>query len=185
MTAFLKTLTDLGTPIIIFLGIILLLLGFINFQFLSKHKTQIEELITRQNRKYRTNQDTHELEEIDDEDSSVTPDTIRKHENEFEKSNSWHNAFTQIISVFPLMGVLGTVGGLIQEVSADSIDKLLSSLNTAMSTTFWGLLIAIILKILDAFFPSKSINDVEIMLDDYYKKLDLAKMYEKNNAKDK
>ena len=184
MTAFLEGLTNPGNVIIICLGIALFLAMYKNYTVLSGHKNQINELITRQNRRYRTNQDTHELEEIDDEDSSVTPDTIRKHENDFDKSNSWHNVFAQLIPVFPLMGVLGTVWGLVQEVGADNIEKMLSSLNTAMTTTLSGLIFAIALKIFDAFCPSKTINDVDVMLEDYYKKLDFAKMYERNKEND-
>ncbi|WP_044973992.1 MotA/TolQ/ExbB proton channel family protein [Ruminococcus sp. HUN007] len=185
MAAFLEGLTNPGNVIIICLGIALFLAMYKNYTVLSGHKNHINELITRQNRRYRTNQDTHELEEIDDEDSSVTPDTIRKHENEFDKSNSWHNVFAQLIPVFPLMGVLGTVWGLVQEVAADNIEKMLSSLNTAMTTTLSGLIFAIGLKIFDAFCPSKTINDVDVMLEDYYKKLDFAKMYETNKDDDK
>ena len=185
MTDILQGLTNAGTTIIACLGIILGIAMFKNYNALSRHNSQIAELIERQNRRYRTNQETHELEEIDDEDSSVTPDTIRKHENEFNKSTSWHNVFTQLIPVFPLMGVFGTVWGLIQEVGADNIEKMLSSLNTAMSTTLVGLFFAIILKAFDAIFPSRAINDVDIMLEDYYKKLDFAKMYENNRDNDK
>ncbi len=181
MAEVLEGLTNKGNVVIVCLGLALLIAMYKNYTVLSRHKNQISELITRQNKKYRTNQDTRELEEIDDEDFSVTPDTIRKHENDFDRSNSWHNVFTQLIPVFPLMGVLGTVWGLIQQVGADSIEKMLASLSTAMSTTFSGLIFAIGLKIFDAFWPSKAVNDVDIMLEDYYKKLDLAKMYEKNS----
>ena len=83
------------------------------------------------------------------------------------------------------MGVLGTVWGLVQEVGADNIEKMLFSLNTAMTTTLSGLIFAIGLKIFDAFCPSKTINDVDVMLEDYYKKLDFAKMYETNKDDDK
>ena len=55
----------------------------------------------------------------------------------------------------------------------------MTSLNTALDTTFWGLIFAILLKIIEAVFPSRIIYDVEVMLDDFDKKLNIDEMFKK------
>ena len=61
---------------------------------------------------------------------------------------------------------------------ASEIEAMLSSLDTALTTTFWGLLVAIVLKTFDALLPSRIINDVEVMLDNFEKKLELSNLYD-------
>lgn len=178
MDKILEFVSKYGDLIIILCGIALLIFMFNNHQKLVSQKERIKELLERRNRKYKKNKDTHELEEEDDDGAAITPDTIRKHENEFNAACSNHNVIAQLIPVFPLMGVFGTVAGLILNVKSADTAQMLSSLDVALSTTLWGLIFAIVLKVLDVVFLSKVINDVEVMLDNFYKKLDLANMYD-------
>lgn len=178
MNGILEMISKYGDKIIILSGIALLISLIINYVKLLSQKDRIKELLERRNRKYKKNKDTHELEEEDDEGSSVTPDTIRRHENSFNEFCSWHSALAQLIPIFPLMGVFGTVAGLMQQVRASEIEAMLSSLDTALTTTFWGLLVAIVLKTFDVLLPSRIINDVEVMLDNFEKKLELSNLYD-------
>lgn len=66
----------------------------------------------------------------------------------FNKTQQRYIIFEQLIPVFPLLGILGTVAGLIQQL--DDIEQMRSALAMSMSTTFWGLIAAIILKCFDA-----------------------------------
>ncbi len=166
-----------GVPFIIIAGIVLLGLMLNNHRKLLFQKERITELLDRRNKNYKKNRETYELEEEDDEKSSVTPDTIRRYENNFNDLCSWHNAFSQLIPIFPLLGVLGTVAGLM--LSLDDTSDIQSTLGTALTTTFFGLTAAIILKAYDSLGPNKTINDVDVMLDDFDRKLGLADMYEK------
>ena len=140
---------------------------------ISGKKDKIEELLNRRNKKYHTNRDTGELDETDDTDAAVTPDTIRAAEKDFNSVCSWHNALAQLIPIFPLLGVLGTVYGLMQQVSAADIESMLNSLDVALGTTFVGLIFAIVLKAYDALGPSRKISDAEVLLDDFDKKMEL------------
>ncbi len=176
MEKILELISKGGKYFIILAGFALLLALFHNFSKLSNQKERIGEMLSRRNKLYSKNKETQELEEEDDETSSITPDTIRNYENKFNELCSWHNAFSQLISVFPLLGVLGTVAGLMLNASAESSADMLSSLNVALETTFWGLISAIILKVFDTLCPSRTITDVEVMLDDFDKKMDLADM---------
>lgn len=174
----LNALTSLGNIIIIIFGFILFILMGINYTNIKNSKKHLKDLIERQNKKYELDATNKIVNETNDSDHSVTPDTVRNAEKIFNNYSSTHNMFAQLIPLFPLLGIAGTVWGLMEEVGAENIEQMLSSLNLAMTTTFNGLIGAIIFKSLDAIFPSKTINDVDVMLDDYYKKIDLAKMFE-------
>ncbi|MCR5177593.1 MAG: MotA/TolQ/ExbB proton channel family protein, partial [Lachnospiraceae bacterium] len=69
--------------------------------------------------------------------------------------------------VLPLMGILGTVAGLITEVSAQDMEAIFNSLNTALSSTLIALIFAIINKIVDAASGSRLIFDIEVIFEDY------------------
>ena len=84
-------------------------------------------------------------------------DTLLKKYNELSAKL---NADIQLISLFPMAGLLGTVWGLMSAMK-DSANKLdLNSLSLALSTTLVGLICAMILK----FIATKcSIKEMEII----------------------
>lgn len=175
----LEFISNYGTAGIIILGIVIAVCLLWNGVALSNQKSRIEEALKRRNYIYTLNAASKEMEESEDESASVTPDTIRKYETEFNTKCSWHGVLVQCIPVFPLLGILGTVAGLMLQIQANGIDAMLESLNVALDTTFWGLIFAILLKIMEAVFPSRVIYDVEVMLDDFDKKLNMAEMFAK------
>lgn len=163
-------------------GIVILGIGVLSFLLwngisLSNHKSRIEEALKRRNRKYTLSGSF--LEENEDRDAAITPDTIRKYEMDFNKACSLHGVLVQLISVFPLMGILGTVAGLMLQIQSNTAEGMMASLDVALNTTFWGLIFAIVLKFIEAVFPSRVIYDVEVMLDDFDKKLSIAEMFQK------
>lgn len=178
MEGILQFISDYANMMIIIAGLGVAAALVWNANHLSNHKTKIEEALKRRNKKYITNVESKELEEEEDVDAAITPDTIRRYEMEFNKTCSWHNVFTQLIPVFPLLGILGTVAGLMLQTKAGDIAGMLASLDVALVTTFWGLVWAIILKLLEAFYPSRVIYDVEVMLDDFDKKMSIAEMFQ-------
>lgn len=164
------------------MNIIINVLGFVvavlilgNFSKLSSFKNYILDALDRKNIKTMLNARTLELEDSEERDR-VTPDTIRNYERDFNKVCSRYNVYAQLIPIFPLMGILGTVAGLISEVKAGSLEGIMSSLDLALWSTFFGIVWAIILKAIAAICPSRVINDVEIMLDDYDKKINNSVM---------
>ncbi|MBQ6293517.1 MAG: MotA/TolQ/ExbB proton channel family protein [Lachnospiraceae bacterium] len=70
----------------------------------------------------------------------------------------------QLIGLFPLLGILGTVLGLISSDLTD-IDSLVAGLTEALRTTLWGLVAAIVLKAVDAIVPGKLVNDIDARFD--------------------
>lgn len=168
-----------GTPFIIILGIVVLLLLLWNGTKLSSKRDRIEEALFSRDSKYFKDALKNELRKEEDPESRPTPDKIRSLETDFYNTCSLHDVLVQIIPIFPLLGILGTVAGImIQANGSNDMSVIVSGLNTALDTTFYGIIFAIILKFVEAVFPSRIINSTEIMLDDFNKKLNLADMFQ-------
>lgn len=73
----------------------------------------------------------------------------------------------QMIPVFPLLGILGTVAGLIAQVQTQDAKEIYKYIGLALDTTFWGILASIILKVVEAWTVQKEINDIETIFNDY------------------
>ncbi len=84
-----------------------------------------------------------------------------------------YSIFEQFIPVFPLLGILGTVAGLIKELG--NFDQMLDAVSLAMYTTFWGLFFAIVLKIVDALLVSKSVNKMALYFDTFEENYQMTK----------
>ena len=168
-------LRDGMNAIIVIGGIALVVLMFINYAVLTGQKGHIKSAMNWNNKKSVISKSTHEVEDKKEEES-VTPDTIRELQTEFYKTCAWHDAYAQLIPIFPLFGILGTVAGLILQLNAQDIDKMFDALGGAMTSTFWGLIAAIILKAIDALIFSRCVNETEILLEDYDKKVNNAVM---------
>lgn len=168
-----------ATAGIVVFGIVIMLLLFWNGITLSNQKSRIKEALERRNHVYKFNPEDNKMEEDADEKAAITPDTIRKYETDFNKKCSWHGVLVQCIPIFPLLGILGTVAGLMLELQAGDIDAMMQSLDVALETTLWGLIFAILLKLMDAIFPARVVYDVEVLLDDFDKKMNLANTFHK------
>ena len=82
----------------------------------------------------------------------------------YNRIYSRYTVASQLISLFPLLGIFGTVLGLVTSNLAD-IDSLVAGLSEALRTTFWGLVWAIILKAADAVVPGKLVTDIDAQFD--------------------
>jgi biopolymer transport protein ExbB/TolQ len=153
---------------------------------LSRKKDLIEDAVSRKNKKYVINSNTQTVDSFDDSNISITPDTIRKHEKEFNSFCTGHALLIQLITILPLLGILGTVAGIMLELNNTSdTEKMLSSLYLALSSTLYGLLASIFLKVYDSLNSSKIINDTEVLLEDYNNKLNLSKVMNQNSKIEK
>ena len=179
MNVILQFIAQYATQGIIVLGILIAVLLLANAVSLNNQKERIREILERRNKLYKYTKDLRGIEETDDDSAAITPDTVRKYENEFNKKCSLHSVLVQIIPIFPLLGILGTVAGLMLELQSNDIAGMMASLDVALETTLWGLIFAILLKLIEAIFPSRIIYDVEVMLDNYDQKRDLAEMPQK------
>ena len=88
-----------------------------------------------------------------------------KHRRTFNEFKVDYMTAEQIIPIIPLMGLLGTVIGLIPMLSEGGEKS--QSLGTAMYTTVVGLVVAIVLKFIDANKISKTINEMEMEFEQF------------------
>ena len=79
----------------------------------------------------------------------------------------------QFIPIFPLLGILGTVSGLIQKLT--DIAAMSDALGTSMWTTFWGLIAAIGFKVIDAIWISSAVDDMALYFDTYEQNYQMVK----------
>ncbi|MBO4373852.1 MAG: MotA/TolQ/ExbB proton channel family protein [Lachnospiraceae bacterium] len=91
----------------------------------------------------------------------------------FNKVQLKYSIFEQFVPIFPLLGILGTVAGIIEHL--DNLKEMKVALALSMSTTFYGLIAAILLKIIDAVFVSKSVNKMALFFDTYEQNYQMVK----------
>ena len=65
-----------------------------------------------------------------------------------EKQHSWYQIFISITSILPLLGILGTVISLLN-VTALEQAVIQANFLTALSSTFWGIVGAIICRVIE------------------------------------
>ena len=70
-----------------------------------------------------------------------------------KRSESLYSVFVNVTSIFPLLGILGTVVSLLPLVS--ELADMQTNFFAALTSTFWGLVFAILFKLLDGFLSSR------------------------------
>lgn len=90
----------------------------------------IEMLLNLVETKNNKNIDLHELQELR------------------ERELLYYHFFSTVNSIFPLLGILGTIIGLLRMVGMES-QLVMSNFTLALTSTFWGLIFSIIFKAVD------------------------------------
>lgn len=83
-----------------------------------------------------------------------------------KKMGKWYSLFVNLIGIFPLLGILGTVTSLLGIV--EDSGNITGNFYSALTSTFWGLVFAIVFKIFDGMiYPEIEDNerDVELYLE--------------------
>ena len=70
-----------------------------------------------------------------------------------KRSESLYAVFVNVTAIFPLLGILGTVVSLLPMVS--ELSDMQTNFFAALTSTFWGLVFAIIFKLLDGFLSAR------------------------------
>lgn len=92
-------------------------------------------------------------------ENTINQAELEKNREDYYTKYASYVVISQIISLFPLLGILGTVWGLV--MGGIDADKLLEGLSFALITTFIGLLASILLKLVDSIFVGKKINLID------------------------
>ena len=74
-----------------------------------------------------------------------------------DRSVRLYSIFINLTAIFPLLGILGTVVSLLPMVA--NLADMQQNFFAALTSTFWGLVFAIVFKLLDGFLLSAVIED--------------------------
>ena len=95
--------------------------------------------------------------------------------------NRLYHVFNAIITIFPLMGILGTVLALLGLIDFSSQD-IITNFTAALTSTFWGLICAIIFRFLDSKLSAtiqsnhESLNLLINRIDKYHQHVENAEL---------
>ena len=99
-----------------------------------------------------------------------------KSENDFKKEmyynlNIPYTIFNAIVSIFPLLGMLGTVLALLSLDISESTESMKNNFFQALDTTMWGIVFAAIFKFANSFvqtFVEAQISKAKLLLEKTY-----------------
>lgn len=140
---------------------------------------------------------TSVTEEVDNAsiDGIETEAVIRKSTNfgaidkilkEYNELSTKLNSDIQLISLFPMLGLFGTVYGLMNAMKGSVNNLDMAQISLALSTTFWGLICAMALKFYAIKFSLKEMEFIENKIAEsdrkYSQLISRGKIINKSNA---
>ena len=104
--------------------------------------------------------------------STISNRSINDWKEEFDRLCTRYNTLTELIPVFPLAGIFGTVTGLIGQAGLISrgvagADSMLDNLGVAMTSTWVALVVTMLLKIYVAASTSKKLYLCDVDYESY------------------
>ena len=181
----------LNDPVTVFFLIIILTSAIILGLRLKTCKDNFVELIKRYNETKESNEIDSTCELPEDSDSirlvenskGIDTKFMEKYQRDYDEIESKYNAESQLISIMPMLGILGTVFGLIIQISSVGVEEITSAIGLALITTAAGISSAIFLKLYDSKVVLES-DKVLIFITNFDKKAQNAstrKQLEKGN----
>ena len=96
-------------------------------------------------------------------------DDFERFQRDYQKGSVWYSAFSLIIQLFTLLGILGTVVGLY--IAMNNGEDLYRGVGLALTTTINGILFAVIFKLVDIGITAMLLNfiddGIDIFVDSY------------------
>ena len=73
-----------------------------------------------------------------------------------------YNLFLTMISIFPLLGMFGTVMGLLNvDFSVGTMDDVKTNFFTALTSTAWGIIFSVVFKVVNSFCANRIETQIE------------------------
>ena len=164
MVAFLQFISNYGTILIIVVGIVCLVFLIRSWVQLSMLSDEIQKTLNVKKGRMKVDRQTRTVvQKVEYSRLRSEADDLRE---KFDRRSSGHYVVSQMIPIFPLLGILGTVAGLILGLQ-EGLEHIQEGLSTAMDTTLWGLIFAIVLKVLDNIGPGKTVYTITDDLEEY------------------
>ncbi len=86
---------------------------------------------------------------------------------EYQKTDKYYDTFALVIQLFPLLGILGTVAGLF--ISINNGEDLNEGVRFALSSTVYGIIFAVIFKVLDIWLITRYVNSIDYGMERFEK----------------
>jgi len=87
--------------------------------------------------------------------------------------NTYHTIFIAIVSIFPLLGMFGTVIALLNlNIGNGMTDSIKGNFFSALTSTAWGIVFSVVFKVFDSFVSSKieyNIDEAKRLSEQTYK----------------
>jgi len=99
--------------------------------------------------------------------TSIDPRDMNGLKKEFDQICVNFETVSQLIPIFPSLGILGTVAGLMLQIKAEGLQEMTDSIGLALSTTMLALLFTVFLKFVAAVSVSRRINELDVKYRDY------------------
>lgn len=155
----------IANPVIFALAVVLLFLIIRLAGQLSTLRTEASEKLLRTNGSAQINPKTLAMKQRNS--AIASRETSYELKDRFNRSCAEYSTISHLIPVLPLIGILGTVAGLYRQVSTMDAAIIYDALDTALSTTLWGLFTAVVLKCLEAVMIVRRLEETESIFDSY------------------
>lgn len=109
--------------------------------------------------------------------NELDPEAMNDLRDKYHAAIADYMTYVQFISLFPLLGLFGTVVGLIpglKAVNEGNLEVLSGSLSTALISTLIGLVISIFLKVYVGYGPSRLTENIENNFEETDRRYDYA-----------
>lgn len=171
--AFANLLSDILNPCMFMLAIAEIVIMIVAWVKLGISQRWIKNLLSEKKHKRKVKVKGKVVEKESAAKSYMNWDEYKEFQISYKKAESWYTAFSLIIQLFTLLGILGTVAGLYISLSNGELnsDNIYVGVGFALSSTIIGIILAIIFKAFDIFISSVLISpidsDMEIFEKDY------------------
>jgi len=99
--------------------------------------------------------------------TSIDPKDMNELKKDYDRICVNFETVSQLIPIFPSLGILGTVAGLMLQIQAEGLEEMTDSIGLALSTTLLALLLTVILKVWATVSISRRINELDVNYRNY------------------
>ena len=164
-----ELLDSITNSVIFIVAMIEFVLMIVSITIMAKLKNRIKKLNSKGSKKSGTykKEEKGNVTKIIELESKKDWEEFDQFLEDYQEKGCWYSAFSLIIQIFTLLGILGTVAGLYLAMSNGQ--DMYEGVELALSTTILGILFAVIYKIADIVIMSVFINYIEDGINRYEK----------------